>query len=107
MLQKKRDVPGLGYAALMPNWNGSQAFAVSLQLNQEIARNWMEFLQKRYSKDMDALQRSMAIKSPAEFASFAFAFWQEAAKDYFSELGALQKILLSGATIGFRREPAV
>lgn len=98
--------PGPGLAALMPNWPGFQALAVSLRLNEEIARNWMEFLQKRYLKDVDALQRTIAIKSPNELTSFAIAFWQDAAKDYFSELSALQKILLSGTATGSLRAPA-
>lgn len=87
-----------GFAALIPNWTGFQPWPVSLSLYEEMTRSWTGFLQKRSTKDMDALQRILSIRSPAEFTSLSIAFWQDAAQDYYSEFAELQKTFWSAAT---------
>lgn len=68
-----------------------------LRFNGEIMRNWLGFLEKRYRKDVGALQRFASIKSPAEFSALFVAFWEDAAQDYFSEVSELQKALWANA----------
>ncbi len=87
--------PAPGFAALASNWNGFELWVPLLRADEAIVRSWIQFMQIRFKKDADLLQRLVSNASPATSASIYIDFWQQAVQDYSEEVAKLNNAFWS------------
>ena len=87
-------VPAPGIAPLFNTMNPATAYmqfwnTSALQVGGEVAQSWLHFLSERWAKDLAFPQQIAACKTADDLCVAYSEFWQQAAKDYSTELNEI------------------